>query len=64
MKAIMKTLTFLLALTIFALVLLVFWFVFASYTYRYGFNGTISYMFRTMGTWWQSIAAFFKGLFA
>lgn len=64
MKVVMKVLTVLLAVAIFILALLVFWFVFANFKYRYGFDGTISYMLGTMGSWWRSVAEFFRGLFA
>jgi len=53
---------YLLAIVIFILVLLVFWFIFANFHYRYGFNGTLSYMFRTMAAWKQTICTFFSGL--
>lgn len=63
MKLIVRMSMFILAIVIFALALLVFWFVFANFSYRYGFSGTISYMLRTMDSWRQTVALFFSGLF-
>ena len=54
---------FFVVLIIFALLILVFWFVIASYKYNYGFNETISYMARTIHTGWQAVVSFFTTLF-
>lgn len=62
MRFIVKAWTFIFAIATIALVLLVFWFIFANYTYRYGLNGTISYMLRTMDAWWRAVVAFFLRL--
>jgi len=54
---------FVIGLIMFILLLLVFWFVFASYKHNYGFDETISYMARTINSWWQTIVVFFARLF-
>lgn len=63
MKLIIRMSLYVLLIAVFALVLLIFWFIFANFAYRYGFDGTISYMLRTMNSWWQAVATFFTKLF-